>query len=143
MIRCCTQIWAVKWTKTKWWCPNRKTAMTRGQRKSLALSLLCVMAAGLCYNFSILNFYKFYNFYKLTIIFLFSPPAPHRHSGPIGNSSSNEKPFACPVPGCKKRYKNVNGIKYHSKNGHKKDGKWVYKKFTCAGCMQVCVWVCF
>lgn len=48
-----------------------------------------------------------------------------RHSGPVGNSSSNEKPFACPVPGCKKRYKNVNGIKYHSKNGHKKDGKWV------------------
>uniref|UniRef100_A0A182J3I2 C2H2-type domain-containing protein n=1 Tax=Anopheles atroparvus TaxID=41427 RepID=A0A182J3I2_ANOAO len=39
-----------------------------------------------------------------------------------GPNSSNEKPFACPVPGCKKRYKNVNGIKYHSKNGHKKDG---------------------
>lgn len=38
---------------------------------------------------------------------------------------ANEKPFACPVPGCKKRYKNVNGIKYHSKNGHKKDGKYV------------------
>lgn len=38
-------------------------------------------------------------------------------------NGSNEKPFACPVPGCKKRYKNVNGIKYHSKNGHKKDGK--------------------
>lgn len=36
---------------------------------------------------------------------------------------SREKPFACPVPGCKKRYKNINGIKYHSKNGHKKDGK--------------------
>lgn len=34
-----------------------------------------------------------------------------------------EKPFACPVPGCKKRYKNVNGIKYHSKNGHKNEGK--------------------
>lgn len=47
----------------------------------------------------------------------------HRHSGPAGNSTTNEKPFACPVPGCKKRYKNVNGIKYHSKNGHKKDGK--------------------
>lgn len=46
-----------------------------------------------------------------------------RHSGATGNSSSNEKPFACPVPGCKKRYKNVNGIKYHSKNGHKKEGK--------------------
>lgn len=36
---------------------------------------------------------------------------------------SREKPFACPVPGCYKRYKNINGIKYHSKNGHKKDGK--------------------
>lgn len=47
-----------------------------------------------------------------------------RHSGTgTGANGSNEKPFACPVPGCKKRYKNVNGIKYHSKNGHKKDGK--------------------
>ncbi|XP_037026395.1 pair-rule protein odd-paired [Bradysia coprophila] len=53
-----------------------------------------------------------------------------RHSVPTGNSSSNEKPFACPVPGCKKRYKNVNGIKYHSKNGHKKDGK-VRKGYKC------------
>lgn len=41
----------------------------------------------------------------------------------IGNK--DDKPFACPVPGCKKRYKNVNGIKYHSKNGHKNDGKYV------------------
>ncbi|KAI5729144.1 hypothetical protein M8J77_026013 [Diaphorina citri] len=41
-----------------------------------------------------------------------------------------EKPFACPVPGCKKRYKNVNGIKYHSKNGHKTDGR-IYKNFKC------------
>lgn len=40
---------------------------------------------------------------------------------------NNEKPYVCPVPGCKKRYKNVNGIKYHSKNGHKKDGKLVLK----------------
>lgn len=47
----------------------------------------------------------------------------YRHSGTAGNTASNEKPFACPVPGCKKRYKNVNGIKYHSKNGHKKEGK--------------------
>lgn len=46
-----------------------------------------------------------------------------RHSGGTGPNGANEKPFACPVPGCKKRYKNVNGIKYHSKNGHKKDGK--------------------
>lgn len=45
-----------------------------------------------------------------------------RHSGSTTNGT-NEKPFACPVPGCKKRYKNVNGIKYHSKNGHKKEGK--------------------
>ncbi|KAF2887310.1 hypothetical protein ILUMI_18863, partial [Ignelater luminosus] len=39
------------------------------------------------------------------------------------NGTSNhcfkEKPFACSVPGCKKRYKNINGIKYHYKNGHK------------------------
>ncbi|KAL1140170.1 hypothetical protein AAG570_000102 [Ranatra chinensis] len=41
-----------------------------------------------------------------------------------------EKPFACPVPGCTKRYKNVNGIKYHSKNGHKNEGK-VRKGFKC------------
>lgn len=41
------------------------------------------------------------------------------------NNNKNDKPFACPVPGCKKRYKNVNGIKYHSKNGHKNDGKYV------------------
>jgi hypothetical protein len=47
-----------------------------------------------------------------------------RHSGTGNNTNGgNDKPFACPVPGCKKRYKNVNGIKYHSKNGHKKDGK--------------------
>uniref|UniRef100_A0A182K577 C2H2-type domain-containing protein n=1 Tax=Anopheles christyi TaxID=43041 RepID=A0A182K577_9DIPT len=57
-----------------------------------------------------------------------------RHSasgGGSGNNSTNEKPFACPVPGCKKRYKNVNGIKYHSKNGHKKDGNRVRKAFKC------------
>ncbi|PSN30636.1 hypothetical protein C0J52_16863 [Blattella germanica] len=46
------------------------------------------------------------------------------------NNNNMDKPFACPVPGCKKRYKNVNGIKYHSKNGHKKDGK-VRKGFKC------------
>ncbi|XP_030370548.1 serine-rich adhesin for platelets isoform X2 [Scaptodrosophila lebanonensis] len=54
-----------------------------------------------------------------------------RHSGGGTNGTpGNEKPFACPVPGCKKRYKNVNGIKYHSKNGHKKDGK-VRKGYKC------------
>ncbi|CAH3922697.1 juxtaposed with another zinc finger protein 1 isoform X1 [Pieris brassicae] len=50
-------------------------------------------------------------------------------SGALG-PAAQEKPFACPVPGCKKRYKNVNGIKYHSKNGHKKDGK-VRKAYKC------------
>ncbi|CAB3235460.1 unnamed protein product [Arctia plantaginis] len=50
-------------------------------------------------------------------------------SGALG-LAAQEKPFACPVPGCKKRYKNVNGIKYHSKNGHKKDGK-VKKAYKC------------
>ncbi|XP_041371434.1 juxtaposed with another zinc finger protein 1-like [Gigantopelta aegis] len=29
-----------------------------------------------------------------------------------------DKPYLCPVPGCKKRYKNVNGIKYHARHGH-------------------------
>lgn len=50
-----------------------------------------------------------------------------RYGTRLNNASpsflSPDKPFACPVPGCKKRYKNINGIKYHSKNGHKKDGK--------------------
>ncbi|GBP47950.1 Juxtaposed with another zinc finger protein 1 [Eumeta japonica] len=54
---------------------------------------------------------------------------PSATSGALGTNAA-EKPFACPVPGCKKRYKNVNGIKYHSKNGHKKDGK-VKKGFKC------------
>ncbi|XP_011502010.1 PREDICTED: juxtaposed with another zinc finger protein 1 [Ceratosolen solmsi marchali] len=48
----------------------------------------------------------------------------------ISQSNKDDKPFACPVPGCKKRYKNVNGIKYHSKNGHKNDGK-IRKAFKC------------
>ncbi|XP_026284421.1 zinc finger X-linked protein ZXDA [Frankliniella occidentalis] len=51
-------------------------------------------------------------------------------SSPTNPNQMPEKPFACPVPGCKKRYKNVNGIKYHSKNGHKNDGK-IRKAFKC------------
>uniref|UniRef100_A0A1B0FC90 C2H2-type domain-containing protein n=1 Tax=Glossina morsitans morsitans TaxID=37546 RepID=A0A1B0FC90_GLOMM len=42
----------------------------------------------------------------------------------------SEKPFACPVPGCEKRYKTVSGIKYHSKKEHKNNGK-VRKRFMC------------
>ncbi|XP_046628713.1 juxtaposed with another zinc finger protein 1 isoform X1 [Neodiprion virginianus] len=45
-------------------------------------------------------------------------------------NNNTDKPFACPIPGCKKRYKNINGIKYHSKNGHKNDNK-VRKAFKC------------
>ncbi|GAB6032027.1 hypothetical protein CHUAL_010399 [Chamberlinius hualienensis] len=49
----------------------------------------------------------------------------------MSNGNPNEdKPFACPVPGCKKRYKNINGIKYHAKNGHRKDAR-VKKAFRC------------
>ncbi|CAG5079223.1 Similar to Jazf1: Juxtaposed with another zinc finger protein 1 (Mus musculus) [Cotesia congregata] len=47
------------------------------------------------------------------------------------NNNNTDKPFVCPVPGCKKRYKNVNGIKYHSKNGHRDNGK-VRKAFKCS-----------
>ncbi|XP_076030225.1 uncharacterized protein LOC143018604 isoform X2 [Oratosquilla oratoria] len=46
------------------------------------------------------------------------------------SGSSEEKPYVCPVFGCRKRYKNVNGIKYHAKNAHKKDSK-VRKPFRC------------
>ncbi|XP_045207927.1 juxtaposed with another zinc finger protein 1-like [Mercenaria mercenaria] len=45
-----------------------------------------------------------------------------------------DKPFACPVPGCKKRYKNVNGMKYHARHGHRKDSSLfcrVKKAFKC------------
>ncbi|XP_045601501.1 serine-rich adhesin for platelets isoform X1 [Procambarus clarkii] len=49
-----------------------------------------------------------------------------------GHTSSNgeDKPYVCPVVGCRKRYKNVNGIKYHAKNAHKKDSK-VRKPYRC------------
>ncbi|KAK7492740.1 hypothetical protein BaRGS_00016045, partial [Batillaria attramentaria] len=44
--------------------------------------------------------------------------------------SEGDRPYACPVPGCKKRYKNVNGIKYHARHGHKKESK-VKKTYRC------------
>ncbi|CAB3367030.1 Hypothetical predicted protein [Cloeon dipterum] len=47
------------------------------------------------------------------------------------NNVGEDRPFVCPVPGCKKRYKNVNGIKYHSKNGHKKDSGKIRKAHRC------------
>lgn len=48
--------------------------------------------------------------------------------------SEGKKRFLCTVPGCEKKYKNINGIKYHVKNGHnKKDGlnNEVKKRYTC------------
>ncbi|KAG2464999.1 JAZF1 protein, partial [Polypterus senegalus] len=50
--------------------------------------------------------------------------------GSMCMNGGDEKPFACPVPGCKKRYKNVNGIKYHAKNGHRTQIR-VRKPFKC------------
>ena len=34
--------------------------------------------------------------------------------------NEGKKRFLCTVPGCTKKYKNINGIKYHVKNGHNK-----------------------
>lgn len=42
---------------------------------------------------------------------------------------SKSKRFTCSIPGCQKTYKNVNGIKYHLKNGH--DNKKRMKIFHC------------
>ena len=48
--------------------------------------------------------------------------------------SEGKKRFLCTVPGCTKRYKNINGIKYHVKNGHNKKDTLtgeVKKNFLC------------
>lgn len=44
--------------------------------------------------------------------------------------ADGDKPFPCPIPGCKKRYKNINGIKYHARHGHRKDAR-VRKGYRC------------
>jgi len=43
-----------------------------------------------------------------------------------------DKPYACPVRGCRKKYKNINGVKYHARHGHKREAKWVYMCFMLA-----------
>ena len=48
----------------------------------------------------------------------------------ITTGEGEGKRYICPIPGCGKRYKNVNGIKYHAKNGHKREGR-VKKGFKC------------
>ena len=35
-----------------------------------------------------------------------------------GGSSSVDKPYKCPAPGCDKAYKQMNGLKYHRLHGH-------------------------
>uniref|UniRef100_A0A1A9ULP7 C2H2-type domain-containing protein n=1 Tax=Glossina austeni TaxID=7395 RepID=A0A1A9ULP7_GLOAU len=45
------------------------------------------------------------------------------------SKSKNGKPFVCPVPGCEKRYKTINGIRYHAKKGHREK---VRKRFMCS-----------
>lgn len=111
----------------KWLSPNRRIATILGPLKSLAQSSLCVMVAGVFVHY-LLNLICICHAAMFLDIFCF------RHSGGGSNGTpGNEKPFACPVPGCKKRYKNVNGIKYHSKNGHKKDGR--LERILC--CQQI------
>lgn len=41
----------------------------------------------------------------------------------VATDDGEGKRYVCPVPGCGKRYKNVNGIKYHAKNGHRKENR--------------------
>ena len=36
----------------------------------------------------------------------------------IEENREGKRRYVCPVKGCGKRYKNVNGIKYHARNGH-------------------------
>ncbi|KAK4316228.1 hypothetical protein Pmani_012605 [Petrolisthes manimaculis] len=45
--------------------------------------------------------------------------------------SGEDKPYVCPVMGCRKKYKNINGIKYHARNAHKKDSNRVRKPYRC------------
>ena len=42
-----------------------------------------------------------------------------------GKAEDDEKPFICPMKGCKKRYKNINGVKYHARNGHRREARYV------------------
>eukprot|EP00123_Amoebidium_parasiticum_P006399 comp17349_c0_seq1/m.16615 comp17349_c0_seq1/g.16615 ORF comp17349_c0_seq1/g.16615 comp17349_c0_seq1/m.16615 type:complete len:244 (-) comp17349_c0_seq1:319-1050(-) len=49
----------------------------------------------------------------------------------------SEKPYVCPIPGCGKRYKNPNGIKYHTIHGHTNE-VLLKKPYKCylAGCCK-------
>lgn len=38
-------------------------------------------------------------------------------------NDEKSKPYICAIGGCKKRYRNANGLKYHSKFVHKNQNK--------------------
>lgn len=38
------------------------------------------------------------------------------------SSDDSEKPYICKVADCKKRYRNSNGLKYHTKSVHTENG---------------------
>ncbi|OBZ80306.1 hypothetical protein A0J61_11646, partial [Choanephora cucurbitarum] len=40
------------------------------------------------------------------------------HGNFSGEGEVNAKPYHCHVPGCKKAYRTVNGLRYHQQNGH-------------------------
>ena len=40
----------------------------------------------------------------------------------LKSSDDSEKPYICKVPDCKKRYRNSNGLKYHTKSVHTENG---------------------
>lgn len=43
---------------------------------------------------------------------------------------SKYRPFKCQISGCNKKYTSLYGLKYHEKNGHNKDSKYL-KPFKC------------
>eukprot|EP00124_Ichthyophonus_hoferi_P002084 Ihof_evm5s130 gene=Ihof_evmTU5s130 len=77
---------------------------------------------------------------------IFTPesiPSPTMDMNPISSfgqfvettEDMKNKPYVCPMPGCGKRYKNPNGIKYHAVHGHT-DQALLKKPYKCkvVGC---------
>lgn len=85
-----------------------ETAVILGLQHQMQLMMLIKMDQSKI-NFTIINC-LYVDINKISIFF-FSSQQKIKTEQPI-------RPFACPIPGCTKRYKNVNGIKYHVKNGH-------------------------
>lgn len=49
---------------------------------------------------------------------IINPPKPV----PTSKSDDSEKPYICQFSDCKKRYRNSNGLKYHTKSVHTENG---------------------